>query len=115
MRAGRFIVSIQASELHASSPAGAPPPEDVDAFEVSIFTNGDDGNLPWTVSPRSHPHLFRDGRWAHSWVPRADDDGSFWAGHNIPTHVVSDLLTCLADPARYAARLASRPTPPARS
>lgn len=104
IRAGRFVVSIQASEANASSPPGAPAPEDVDAFEVAIFTTGADGETPFTVSPQSHPHLFRDARWARSWVP-APGDGStptFWSGHFIPNDVVSDLLTCLCNPDAYA-------------
>jgi hypothetical protein len=104
IRAGRFVVSIQASEANASSPAGAPPPEDVDAFEVAIFTMEANGEAPRAVSPLSHPHLFRDPRWARCWFPAPDDSSNptFWSGHFIPTDVVADLLTCLCNPDSYA-------------
>jgi hypothetical protein len=107
IRAGAFLVSIQASEANASSPPGAPAPEDVDAFEVAIFTTGVDGDPPRTVSPRSHPHLFRDPRWARRWVcaPAEGCGPVFWSGHLIPTAVVSDLLVCLCNPGAYAYRL----------
>jgi hypothetical protein len=106
IRAGRFIVSIQASQAHASTPDGSPPREDVDTFEVTIFTAGEDGRYPVPVTPRSHPHLFRDARWALSWRPGdIPVHPAFWSGHYIPMVVVSDLLTCLVDPAVYAARL----------
>lgn len=99
-------MSIQASAVHASSPAGEPPPEDVDSFEVAIFTSGADGSPPRTVFPRSHPHLFRDRRWSRSWVPRDDGaESTFWSGHFLPTHVVADLLNCLVDPTGYTLML----------
>jgi hypothetical protein len=114
IRAGRFVVSIQASEANASSPPGAPPPEDVDAFEVAIFTTGADGEQPSTVSPASHPHLFRDSRWAKSWVAAIAEDrtSTYWSGRFIPIDVVTDLLTCLCNPGAYAYLLSRGIIPP---
>ena len=107
LRVGGFLVSIQASDAAASWPPGTPAPEDVDAFEVAIFATGD-GKTPHTVSPLSHPHLFRDPRWAGSWVPVAAEGGTYWSGRFIPTDVVGDLLTCLCDPDAYTHLLTLR-------
>ena len=109
LRVGGFLISIQASDATASLPPGTHPPEDVDAFEVAIFTTGADGEPPHTVSPFSHPHLFRDERWARAWVPvAAAEGGTYWSGRFIPTDVVSDLLTCLWDPDAYTHLLTQR-------
>lgn len=112
VRAGRYLVSIQASEYHASIPRAPVPPEDVEAWEVVVFTDGSDGVLPWPVSPRSHPHLFRDHRWRDRWYFAQPEDleaPPFWSGHELPTRLVTDLLGCLVDPAAYADRLLRGP------
>ncbi len=120
IRAGRYLVSIQASEYHPSIPRASVRAEDVEAWAVAVFTDGSDGSPPLTVSPRSHPHLFRDRRWADLWhfsEPEDPDAPPFWSGHEVPTRVVADLLDCLVDPDGYTALLvrglfSKRPRPP---
>lgn len=109
IRAGRYLVSIQASERAASDPQAAVPIEDVNAWEVAVFTDGSDGEEPRSISPRAHPHLFRDARWRDRWVLPRDADAQehpLWTGQFIPTAVVKDLLDCLCDPEGYAQLLA---------
>jgi hypothetical protein len=117
IRAGRYLVSIQASEYHASIPRACVPAEDVEAWDVAVFTDGGDGTPPRPVSPRSHPHLFRDGRWTDLWQFREPDDPDappYWNGNEVPTRLVADLLDCLVDPDGYAALVVRGliPTPP---
>ena len=104
VRAGRYLVSVQASECHASIPRASVPAEDVDAWDVAVFTDGSDGSPPRPVSPRSHPHLFRDRRWADRWhfrEPEDPDAPPYWSGNEVPTRVVADLFDCLVDPDGY--------------
>lgn len=109
IRAGAFLVSIQASARHASLPQADLPLEEYEGWEVAVFTDGGDGTEPRPVSPRSHPHLFRDQRWARLWMPALGvptSGGLYWSGHRVPSRVVADLLDCLVDPEGYAALLA---------
>jgi hypothetical protein len=95
IHAGAFQISVQASTKNASLPPGEPPIEDVEAWEVAIFTAD-----ARAVSPRSHPHLFRDRRWRVLWK-QADHRVGYWSGHYVPTDVLRDLLDCLIDPDGY--------------
>lgn len=61
--AGGFVLSIQASGEHASTPAAPVPPEEVEAWEVAIFRA--DG---CTLDERSDPELIAlPPEWLRYW------------------------------------------------
>jgi hypothetical protein len=76
-----YLLSIQASDKHQSSPTGTHPPEDTEEWEVAIFHK----NGRW-VSPESDPTLFQDPLW-----------NKYFNENNVAANMPTNVVQCLYD------------------
>lgn len=88
LTAGRYRLSIQASEQHLSHPRSLIPLEDYDRWEVTVYAA--DGS--W-VTPRTHPRLFQDPLWSRYWIE--DTPGDATIGQFVPTEIVQTFYDLL--------------------
>lgn len=89
VRAGRFLVSLQASPNHACHPRRVVPAGEVRAWEVLIYYDTGlrvtEATEPWLLDDHLWSEYFRDG-----------------VGRHVPAEAIQPLLDCLAlGPARY--------------